>query len=157
MGRQFKSPRLQGPGGGISGHFREFVGPVPGSSSDVTDGVTAIPSYGVTDISTWAASTYMLAPPVAGCMKTFVSHNSSGGAAARVIALSSIPTGSTAPGSVTVGYNTPTSGASGNTHLAFGASTADICVTLMGVNSTHWVIVSAPTTTSTGFVGFKST
>lgn len=149
MGRQFRSPRQRGA---VSNDgFREFVGPVPGST--VTDlnlgGGHVIPSYGVTDISTWGASTYLMAAPTQGCLKTIVSRSSSG--AARVIKLS---TGNT----VTVGYNTPTTGASGNTHLSFGASTADVCVTLLGADSTHWMIVSAyPTTASTGFVGIVST
>jgi hypothetical protein len=94
-----------------------------------------------------------MAPPTEGCMKTILSSNpSSAAAAARVIKLSS---GNT----VTVGYVGPTTGASGNTHLSFGASTADFCVTLMGVNSTHWAIVSVHpvTTASTGFIGFLST
>ena len=148
MGRQYRTPRAPGVTGG---HFREFVGPTPGSTVATLNlgGAHTIPSYGVTDISTWGASTYLMAPPEQGCMKTILSRSSSG--AARVIKLSTANT-------VTVGYNTPTTGASGNTHLSFGASTADVCVTLMGADSTHWVIVSAyPTTASTGFVGIVST
>jgi hypothetical protein len=148
MGRQYRSPKQAGSVGG--GHFREFVGPTPPSSVGLVD---QIPSYGVTNISTWAASTYFMAPPSEGVMKTILSSNpSSAAAAARVIKLSS---GNT----VTVGYVGPTTGASGNTHLSFGASTADFCVTLMGVNSTHWAIVSVHpvTTASTGFIGFLST
>jgi hypothetical protein len=148
MGRQYRGPRQAGVVGG--GNHREFVGPTPPSSVSLVD---QIPSYGVTNISTWAASTYLMAPPTEGCMKTILSSNpSSAAAAARVIKLSS---GNT----VTVGYVGPTTGASGNTHLSFGASTADFCVTLMGVNSTHWAIVSVHpvTTASTGFIGFLST
>ncbi len=155
MGRQYRSPRASGPASG-SGHFREFVNPTP--TTDVgADGGAAptflIPAYGVTNISTWGASTYVMAPPAEGVMKTILSSNpSSAACAARVIKLSS---GNT----VTVGYVGPTTGTGGNTHLSFGASTADICLTLMGVNSTHWSIVSIHpvTTTSTGFVGILST
>jgi hypothetical protein len=148
MGRQYRSPKIAGVVGG--GNHREFVGPTPPSSIGLVD---QIPGYGVTNISTWAASTYFMGPPAEGVMKTILSSNpSSAAAAARMIKLSS---GNT----VTVGYVGPTTGSGGNTHLSFGASTADICVTLMGVNSTHWAIVSVHpvTTASTGFVGFIST
>lgn len=142
MGRQFRSPRAPG---GSGAHFREFVGPTPGSTvASVTNlgDFSVIPSYGVTDISTWGASTYLMAPPTQGCMKTFVSHSSA--PAARVVKLS---TGNT----VTVLFPQPTTGASGNTHISFAASTLDTCLTLMGLNSTHWVLVSVhPALNSTG-------
>jgi len=129
MGRQYRSPKLAGLG---NNQFREFVGPVPGSSADTT----VIPNYGVTDISTWAASTYPMAPPVQGVIKTIVS--SATAPAARVIQLSTSETQTVTchiPGGVTTG-------ASGNTHIGIAATTLDICLTLMGYNSTHWVIVS---------------
>jgi hypothetical protein len=154
MGRQFRGQRSVGPVSG--GSFREFVNPAPTSAVGADGGASPsfyIPSYGVTNISTWAASTYVMAAPSEGVIKTILSSNpSSAAAAARVIKLSS---GNT----VTVGYVSPTTGASGNTHLSFGASTADFCLTLMGVNSTHWAIVSVHpvTTASTGFIGFLST
>jgi hypothetical protein len=141
MGRQFRSPRAPG----LGGHFREFVGPVPGSTvAEANLGhAHTIPSYGVTDISTWGASTYFMAPPTAGCMKTFVSHSSA--PAARVVKLS---TGNT----VTILYpGGATTGASGNTHISFAASTLDTCLTIMGLNSTHWMLVSVhPALNSTG-------
>lgn len=141
MGRQFRSPRERGV---AAGDFREFVGPTPGSTvADVNlSGPHVIPSYGVTDISTWGASTYYMAPPTPGCMKTFVSHSSA--PSARVVKLSTNKT-------VTILYPGATTGASGNTHLAFAASTIDTCLTLMGLNSTHWVVVSVhPALNSTG-------
>ena len=139
MGRQFRTPRAPGLGGG-GGNIREFVGPV--APTTVTPEFV-IPAYGVTDISTWGASTYTMAPPVAGALKTFVSHSSAPNA--RVVKLS---TGNT----VTALYpGGPTTGASGNTHISFAASTLDTCITLMGLNTTHWMVVSVhPALNSTG-------
>jgi hypothetical protein len=141
MGRQFRSPRERGV---AAGDFREFVGPTPGSTeaNATMGGPHVIPSYGVTDISTWGASTYYMAPPTQGCMKTIVSHSSA--PAARVIKLSTNKT-------VTILYPGATTGASGNTHIAVAASTLDTCLTLMGLNSTHWLVVSVhPALNSTG-------
>jgi hypothetical protein len=141
MGRQFRSPRAPG----LGGHFREFVGPTPGSTvAEANLGhAHTIPSYGVTDISTWGASTYFMAPPTQGCVKTIVSHTSAP-TGARVIKLS---TGNT----VTLLYPSPTTGASGNTHIKVDASTLDTCLTLLGLNSTHWMLVSVhPALNSTG-------
>jgi hypothetical protein len=136
MGRQYRSPRARS---GLGDNFREFVGPVPGTTVAVAD---MIPSYGVTDLSTWGASTYFMAAPTSGCIKTFVSHSSA--PAARVVKFS---TGNT----VSVLYPGVTTGASGNTHIAFAASTLDTCITLMGLNSTHWLVVSVhPALNSTG-------
>ena len=142
MGRQFRAPRSRGT---IGDSVREFVGPTPGSTvvtANLGDPNT-IPSYGVTDISTWGASTYYMAAPTSGCIKTFVSHSSA--PSARVVKLS---TGNT----VTVLYpGGATTGASGNTHISFAASTLDTCLTLMGLNSTHWMVVSVhPALNSTG-------
>jgi hypothetical protein len=143
MGRQYRSAKARGLSGGES--MREFVGPVPGSTSNTNSPGHAhmIPSYGVTDISTWAASTYFVAPPTAGCIKTFFTA-STNGAAARWFNFSS--SGNT----VTIQHM---GGASTvNTHMVCGASSVDNCITLMGVNSTHWLVVSVyPSTASTGF------
>jgi hypothetical protein len=136
MGRPFRSPRARGT---LGDNFREFVGPTPGTTEATAN---MIPSYGVTDLSTWGASTYFMAAPTSGCIKTFVSHSSA--PAARVVKFS---TGNT----VSVLYPGVTTGASGNTHIAFAASTLDTCITLMGLNSTHWLVVSVhPALNSTG-------
>lgn len=143
MGRQFRSPRANSGGG----HYREFVGPTPGSTvatSNLSD-PNVVPSWGVTDISTWGASTYLMAPPTQGCMKTIVSHTSAP-VGARVIAFST-----QGAKTVTVAFPGATTGASGNTAIKFDASTLDTCITLMGLNSTHWMIVSVhPALNSTG-------
>jgi hypothetical protein len=138
MGRQYRSARVTGPGGD---NFREFVNPAP--STAVTAGNPFdIPGYGVTDISTWGASTYYMAPPVQGAVKTLISHSSA--PAARTVRLS---TGA----SVTVLWSGKTTGASGNTEFSFAASTLDTCVVLVGLNSTHWVLQSIyPALNSTG-------
>jgi hypothetical protein len=149
MGRQYRAPRAH-----ASEQHAEFVGPVPGST--VTDlnlgGALVIPAYGVTDISTWGASTYLMAPPTQGCVKTLLHHGpTSAASAARTIKLS---TGNT----VTIRYCTPTTGTAGNTHIVFGAATADICMTLLGVNSTHWVVQSVfPVTTASTVYNITST
>jgi hypothetical protein len=151
MGRQYRSPRAKGA---VGDGVREFVGPVPGSSV-VTLNLGAahtIPSYGVTDISTWAASTYLMAPPTQGCMKTILHHGpTSAAGAARTIKLST-------DNSVTVRYCTPTTGTAGNTHILIGNATADVCLTLMGVNSTHWIVYSVfPVTTASSVYNILST
>jgi hypothetical protein len=144
MGRQFRSARQKGVSN--SGDFREFVGPTPASSVASANQTHAhiIPSYGVTDVSTWAASTYYIAPPTQGCIKTLFSHSTAG--VARWFNLSA----TTTTGVVTV--NAAGGATTSNTHLALGASTLDNCITLMGINSTHWVVVSVyPTTASTAW------
>jgi hypothetical protein len=132
MGRQFRSPRVAGKVDG--GSFREFVGPVPGSSSAVANlsHPHTIPAYGVTNISTWAASTYFMAPPVEGALKTIVSYSS--GSAVRWIKAS---TGAT----VNVG-GIGGSASTANTSIIFSDSTVGQCLTLLGLNSTMWAIVS---------------
>lgn len=138
MGRQFRTQRIIGPGGGGNGHYREFVGPTPTSVATAD----MIPGYGVTDISTWAASTYYMAAPEQGAIKTLFSHSSN--PAARTVRLSTA-------GTVTINWPGKTSGSAGNTELSFAASTLDTCLTLMGANSTHWLIVSIhPVLNSTG-------
>lgn len=150
MGRQFRNPRAR-----TAAAEREFVGPVPGSSvTDLNLGNSGhvIPSYGVTDISTWAASTYLMAPPTQGCVKTILHHGpTSAAGASRTIKLS---TGNT----VTVRYCTPTTGTAGNTHIVIGNATADVCLTLLGVNSTHWIVQSVfPVTTASSVYNITST
>lgn len=151
MGRQFRSPKERG----LSGvYHREFVGPVPGSSEAVASLAHphTIPSYGVTDISTWAASTYYMAPPTEGCMKTIVHCGpTSAAGASRTIKLS---TGNT----VTVRYVGATTGSAGNTHLVIGACTGDVQMTLMGHNSTHWIVMSVfPVTSASSVWNITST
>jgi hypothetical protein len=148
MGRQFRPPRSKG-NEGDGGSFREFVGPVPGTSvaTNSLSHVNMIPSYGVTDISTWAASTYFRAPPTQGCIKTLVSASTA--PAVRYICVSS--SGNT----VTINNNGAQTTA--NTHLQCGATTMDACITLMGVNSTHWVVVSVYPTTASGSWDIRTT
>jgi hypothetical protein len=133
MGRQFRPPR-RGPDqpAGLPGmsHMPITVPYVVSASSTVV----AIPNYGATDLSAYAAGDFVLDAPAAGVVKTLFSYTST--AAARVIR------GST---STAVKF-----GNQGFTEIQWGNSTSANAVTLLGVNSTLWAIISGyPTTVST--------
>lgn len=136
MGRQFRSPRSGGSN--VVAPAWGYVGSIQNPSCRAT----AIPNYGVTDISTWAAGDYVLDAPVEGVLKTFVSIQ--GTSAARVIR------GSTA---ASVKF-----GSTAHTQLNIGGSTVACCITLLGYNSTQWLIMSAHpvATTGAGFVSATS-
>jgi hypothetical protein len=88
--------------------------------------VVTIPNYGVTEITS-AANTWTLAPPTEGCRKTLYSLGIS--SAARVVQLST-----NAAAAVKVGNQSAT-------RITFH-STVGMCVELLGINSTQWVLVS---------------
>ena len=127
MGRQFRAPRRAG-GHVAFAQVLPFVGPDVASSSSTA---IAIPNYGVTDVSTWAAGEYVLDAPDKGVVKYIVSNSTTN--LARVIKLS---TGA----SVSVQTNPVTTGASGNTQITFNG-TADQVMCLLGINSTHWSVM----------------
>jgi hypothetical protein len=88
--------------------------------------VVTIPNYGVTEITS-AANTWTLAPPTEGCRKTLYSLGIS--SAARVVQLST-----NAAAAVKVGNQSAT-------RITFH-STVGMCVEMLGINSTQWVLVS---------------
>jgi hypothetical protein len=88
--------------------------------------VVTIPNYGVTEITS-AANTWTLAPPTEGCRKTLYSLGIS--SAARVVQLST-----NAAAAVKVGNQSAT-------RITFHA-TVGMCVEMLGINSTQWVLVS---------------
>ncbi len=126
MGRQFRAPRRgAGSGGGQGG--MQFVGPLATSSSTLI----VIPNYGVTDISTFAAGTYVMDAPDTGVVKHIISNSTT--SLARIIWLST-------SNNVSVNTNPVTTGASGNTQIVFNG-TADQVMALLGINSTHWTVL----------------
>src|SRR5512139_486996 len=133
MGRQYRPPR-RGPDSpaGLAGmtHMPIVTPSVVTSSSTVI----AIPNYGATDISTWAAGDYVLDAPAAGVVKTLFAVSST--SAARVIRAAT-------DASVKIGLG-------GATQITNAASTVAFSVTMMGVNSTQWVVLSAFPVASTG-------
>ena len=88
--------------------------------------VVTIPNYGVTEITS-AANTWTLAPPSEGCRKVLYSLGVS--SAARVVQLST-----NAAAAVKVGNQAAT-------RITFHA-TVGMCVELLGINSTQWVLMS---------------
>lgn len=118
MGRQYRSPRR-----GASATYG--VQPMVTSSS----AVTTIPNYGITDMSTWTAGEYVMDAPDTGVRKTLFRASST---AAAVIVRGSSGT------SVSIGSYATTAA----TQITFGSST-DMCMTLIGQNSTHWIVESA--------------
>jgi hypothetical protein len=114
MGRQFRAPRR-----GNSVKFNTVQ--VPASSSTVI----AIPNYGITDVSTFAAGEYVLDAPEEGVRKTLV--NVSGTSAARIIR-------SATDGAVKFG--------NALTSIVYGGTTVDTCIVLVGINSTRWCVES---------------
>jgi hypothetical protein len=88
--------------------------------------VVTIPNYGVTEITS-GANTWTLAPPTEGCEKTLYALGVS--SAARVVQLST-----NAAAAVKVGNQAAT-------RITFH-STVGMCVRLLGINSTQWVLVS---------------
>jgi hypothetical protein len=117
MGRQFRPPR--------SGNIVAFASPTITAASSV---ITAIPNYGYSDLSAYAAGDYQLAAPDIGVRKTLVRASST--SAAVVVRLST-------SGTVSAGTLATTAG----TQFTFNA-TVDQVLTLIGVNSTHWAIES---------------
>jgi hypothetical protein len=115
MGRQYRAPRR--------GTVNKFV-TIP-AVIGVTSVVVQIPNYGVTDVSTFAAGEYVLDAPEEGVEKTIISV--SGTSVARVIR-------SATDGAVKFG--------NALTSIVYGASTIDMCITMVGVNSTRWAITS---------------
>lgn len=115
MGRQFRAPRR-----GSGDKFTSYQ--IPAASS----AYIAIPNYGITDVSTWAAGDYVLDAPEEGVRKAFVSVSSS--SVARVIRCAT-------DASVKLGNG-------GATQFIFGATTIDQCLRMVGVNSTRWCIES---------------
>lgn len=116
MGRQTRTPH--------SGEVAKFVSPNVVTSSSA---LVAIPNYGVTDMSTWAAGEYVLAAPDEGVRKTLFSVSSS----STVYPTIRLSTGT----SVKIGNQLAT-------QIAFPA-TVDTVVVLLGVNSTRWLLESA--------------
>lgn len=133
MGRQYRPPRRgpNSPSGLPGASHMHMTAPYVVSASST---IVAIPNYGATDLSTYAAGDYVLDSPDAGVVKTLFSYTST--AAARVIRAST-------------GTNI-TFGNQGFTQIESGNSTSPWCVMLLGVNSTQWAILSGyPTTVST--------
>jgi hypothetical protein len=95
-------------------------------SGTTSAAVVTIPNYGVTEITS-AANTWTLAPPTEGCRKTLYSLGIS--SAARVVQLST-----NAAAAVKVGNQSAT-------RITFHA-TVGMCVEMLGINSTQWVLVS---------------
>ena len=139
MGRQYRPPRQGGSPGGIgSGGSFTYVSPQVVSSSST---VIAVPNYGITDISTWAAGEYVMDVPVAGLEKVILSVSSS--SLARVIRMS---TGT----SVKVNGD-----GTAHTQITFNATVGQ-CVTLLGLNSTTWVIKAMHPPTAVNSTGIVS-
>ena len=141
MGRQFRTPRSGGSPALQGGGAFPFVGPSIATSSSTA---IAISNYGVTDISTWPAGEYVLAAPVTGVQKIIVSASST--SLARVIRMST---------AATVKVN---GDGTAHTQITFNA-TVGMCLTLMGQNSTAWIIqgMHPPTAVnSTGIVSATS-
>lgn len=129
MGRQFRTPRR---GVSVGGGAQPFVSPAVVTSSSTA---IAIPNYGVTDIGAYAAGEYVLDAPETGSRKTIVCVSSTSNA--RVIRFSTVA--GVGAGAVTCGTLAGTTGTSGGTQITFNATT-DMCVVLLGINSTHWAI-----------------
>jgi hypothetical protein len=115
MGRQFRNPRR--------GSGDKFV-TIP-ISNGVSSTAIAIPNYGVTDLSTFAAGDWVLDAPEEGVQKTFVSVGAT--SVARVIRMAT-------DASVKL--------SNAGTQFTFSATTIDQCIVLRGVNSTRWCIES---------------
>lgn len=132
MGRQYRPPRrgADSPAGLAGMSHMPIVAPYVVSASST---VIAIPNYGATDLSAYAAGDYVLDAPAPGVVKTLFSYTST--AAAKVVRAS---TGT----NVTIGNQ-------GFTQITFGSTSAQ-CVQLLGVNSTQWAVLNGyPTTVST--------
>jgi hypothetical protein len=121
MGRQFRAPRR--------GSSEAFVAPISGTlvGSSLAN-VVSIPNYGITDITTITAVDIVLDAPETGVQKKIICSASA--AVARVVKFS---TG----GTVSCGTLATTAG----TQVTMQA-TVDMCLSLIGRNSTHWVIES---------------
>jgi hypothetical protein len=119
MGRQFRAPRR--------GSSEPFVQAHTTVGSSVA-AIVSIPNYGVTDVTNFGAVDIVLDAPDAGVVKTLICSASA--ATARVVKFS---TG----GTVSCGTLATTAG----TQVTMQA-TVDMCLTLIGRNSTHWVIQS---------------
>ena len=92
-----------------------------------TTGTTAltIPNYGVTELPSTAANTYVLAPPVEGVRKTLYSVTTT---SAAVVVRGSTGT--------TVNFGNQSA-----TQITFNA-TVDMCVELLGLSATRWLVVN---------------
>ncbi len=112
MGRQYRNLN--------SGEVVKIVSATTGA------GAPTIPNYGVTEITS-AANTWTLAPPVEGCRKVLYALGVS--SAARVVQLSS-----DGAAAVKVGNQAAT-------RITFNATVA-MCVEMIGINSTQWVMIS---------------
>jgi hypothetical protein len=113
MGRQLRTKR--------AGEIELFTRATTGTTRDTID------NYGVTDISSTAANTYVLAAPETGVRKTLIAQQPT--SAAVVVRLTT-----EAGAAVTVGTTA-------NTRITFN-STVQSVVELVGVNSTRWAVVS---------------
>lgn len=125
MGRQYRSPRRGGSGSAGQTLPASYL-------NSASSTLIAIPNYGVTDLSTYAAGDYVMDSPDTGVVKTLVWASSS--SAAVVVRLS---TGT----SVKAGH-------SAATQITMGLTTCDCYVQLIGLNSTRWAIaaVTIPST-----------
>lgn len=113
MGRQLRSKR--------AGEVEKFTRATTGTTRDTID------NYGITELDSTVANTYVLAAPVEGVRKTLICQTPT--SAALVVRLTT-----EAGTSVTVGTTA-------NTRITFN-STAQSVVELVGVNSTRWAVVS---------------
>jgi hypothetical protein len=118
MGRQFRTARR-------AGGDRPFVA---ANTTGASSAAVAIPNYGITDVTNIGAVDIVLDAPETGVQKTLICSASA--AVARVIKFSS-------NASVSCGTLATTAGVQVTMQ-----ATVDMCLTLIGRNSTHWVIQS---------------
>ena len=137
MGRQYRPPRSGGSPSVSGGSALQFVGPAVVTSSSV---LTVIPNYGVTDISTWAAGDYVLDAPSSGVEKTIICASSS--STAKVILMSTAQ-----PGTIKINGD-----GTAHTRITFNATVGQ-CVSLVGQNSTSWIVRSMHPPTAVNSTG----
>jgi hypothetical protein len=113
MGRQLRSKR--------GGEVKKFTRATTGTTKHTID------AYGVTEIVSTAAASFVLAPPEEGVEKTPIFQNPTSAAVAVLLSTDGAA-------SVTVGTTAATRITSN--------STAAAVVKLVGVNSTRWAVVS---------------
>ena len=135
MGRQYRPPRAGGSPQVSAGTAQQFVGPAIVTSSST---IIVIPNYGITDISTWAAGDYVLDAPVTGVEKMIISASSS--TLSRVIRMST---------GTSVKINDV---GAAHTQVTF-ATSVGCCLTLLGYNSTHWLVKSMHPPTAVNSTG----
>lgn len=126
MGRQYRSPRRgpDSPAGLPGASHMPITAPYVVSASST---VIAIPNYGATDLSTYAAGDYVLDAPALGVQKTIVYCTSSSG---NVVIRGSTGT--------SVKFN-----GGGATEIRSSGSTVGWAVQLLGINSTQWAVTGA--------------